>query len=51
MISKQCNVVPLGAYKMIPTHELVQNPEFRGLKVHESKQLDCFVHLRAPINQ
>lgn len=36
-IAKDCNVVPLGAYRMIPTHELVSNPDFRGLKVNQSK--------------
>lgn len=35
-IAKDCNIVPLGAYR-IPTHELVLNPEFRGLKVNQSK--------------
>ena len=26
-------VVPIGAYKILPTLELVRNPNFRGLKI------------------
>lgn len=48
MISDDCNVVPLGAYIMIPTHELVLNPNFRGLKVQEAKNFDNYLHLRSP---
>jgi len=33
---------------MIPTHELILNPNFRGLKIEQSKNLDNYVHLRAP---
>ena len=33
---------------MIPTHELVPNPNFRGLKIQNSKSLDNYLHLRAP---
>lgn len=47
-VEHDCQVVPLGAYKMIPTHELAPNPNFRGLKIEQSKSLDSFVHLRAP---
>ena len=48
LIAQDTNIVPLGAYRMIPTHELVPNPDFRGLKVNESKKPENFVHLRAP---
>lgn len=41
-------MVPIGAYKMIPTHELVLNPDFRGLKIDKSKNLDNYLHLRQP---
>ena len=33
---------------MIPTHELVNNPNFKGLKIDQSKNLNNYVHLRAP---
>jgi len=46
LISHDCNVVPLGAYRMIPTHELVQNPDFRGLKISQSKNPQNYLHLR-----
>lgn len=48
MISYDCSIVPLGAYKMIPTHELVENSEFMGLKVAEAKKAENYVHLRYP---
>ena len=47
-IDEECKIVPLGAYKMIPTHELIPNPNFKGLKIDHSKNLDNYVHLRAP---
>lgn len=51
MISYDCSIVPLGAYKMIPTHELIQNSEFMGLKVLEAKKAENYVHLRYPETQ
>lgn len=48
LISRDCSVVPLGAYRMTPTHELIQNPEFRGLKLNQSKDPNNYVHLQAP---
>jgi hypothetical protein len=33
LVDHDCQVVPLGAYKMLPTHELIKNPAFRGLKM------------------
>ncbi len=38
-VDHDCQVVPQGAYKMIPTHELIQNPDFFGLKISESAKL------------
>lgn len=35
-IEDECQVIPLGAYKLAPTHELIKNPAFRGLKVQEA---------------
>lgn len=51
LVSHDCNVVPLGAYIMIPTHELVLNPDFIGLKIKDTKNADNYVHLRAPEDQ
>ena len=36
---------------MIPTHELILNPSFRGLKINEANQFKNYVHLRAPHHQ
>ena len=47
-VDHDCQVVPLGAYKLLPTHQLAPNPNFRGLKIEQSKSLESFVHLRAP---
>ena len=47
-IEDECNIVPLGALRMIPTHELVMNPNFKGLKIDQSKTLCNYVHLRQP---
>jgi hypothetical protein len=33
---------------MIPTKELARNPNFKGLKIDQSKNLDNYVHLRQP---
>lgn len=37
-IEDECQVVPLGAYKLAPTHELIRNPIFRGLKIEEASK-------------
>ena len=50
-MDQDCQVVPLGAYKMLPTHELICDPTFRGLKMSHSTCLSNYVHLRAPIHQ
>jgi radial spoke head protein 9 len=47
-IDQDCHVVPVGAYKMIPTHELIDNPAFLGLRVAQATALDHYAHLRAP---
>ena len=50
LIDQDCQVVPLGAYRMIPTHELIRNPDFRGLSIPDAKKLSNYAHLRAPHN-
>lgn len=47
-IEQDCNVVPVGAYKMIPTHELILNPSFQGLKTAQAVSLDHYAHLHPP---
>ena len=36
---------------MIPTHELVINPDFRGLKINDAKNIENYQHLRPPQNE
>ena len=49
LVEQDCRVVPIGAYKMIPTQELILNPNFKGLKIDQSKNLENYVHMRSPI--
>jgi hypothetical protein len=32
-IEEDCQIVPIGAIKILPTHELIKNQGFRGLKI------------------
>ena len=47
-VEDQCQIVPLGAYKLAPTHELIRNPNFRGLKIEEARKLENYVHFCRP---
>lgn len=50
-IEEDCQVVPLGSVKLLPTHELIKNPAFRGLKIEEGNKLENYLHFRKPHNQ
>jgi len=47
-IEEDCQVVPFGALKLLPTHELIKNPAFRGLKIDEGGNLEHYLHFRKP---
>lgn len=47
-IEENCQLVPLGAVKLLPTHELIQNPAFRGLKIDEASKPENYLHFRVP---
>ncbi len=49
-VDQDCQVVPLGAYKMIPTHELISSPSFSGLKMSNITSLQNYAHLREPVH-
>ncbi len=49
-VEEECQVVPLGALKMLPTHEIIRNPNFKGLKIEEANKLPHFLHFRKPKN-
>lgn len=54
LIDYDTNVVPQGAFRLIPIHELRRNESFRGLKPSELKQFNKFHHFRPitnPINK
>jgi radial spoke head protein 9 len=44
------NVVPQGAFRLIPEHELRRNQSFKGLSPDELLHLDKFLHFR-PISE
>ena len=41
-------MIPLGAAKVIPTKQIVRNPNFKGLKIEKARNLANYVHLRVP---
>lgn len=43
-------VVPKGAYTLSEAHVVVPSGDFRGLAMSEAKQLQSYVHYRAPVN-
>ena len=51
LVSNDCSVVPLGAFRIIPTHELIPNPDFRGLKINQSKNPENYLNLRKPTQE
>lgn len=50
-IENDCAVIPCGAFKLTPTHELRYDDNFRGLARHESNNLQCWQHFRQPQNE
>lgn len=48
LVDHDCQVVPLGAFTMLPTHELIRDPAFRGLKMDQATNIQNYAHLRAP---
>lgn len=48
LIEEECQIVPVGAIKILPTHELIRNPGFRGLKIEEAAKLTSYLHYRKP---
>jgi hypothetical protein len=48
LIEEECQIVPVGAIKILPTHELIHNTAFRGLKIEEGAKLSSYLHYRKP---
>lgn len=46
-VQNECAAVPVGSYRLTPTHELVRAPNFKGV----APELENYMHFRAPRNQ
>lgn len=47
-IENDCALVPVGAFKLTPTHELRYNDSFRGVPLSEITNPASYQHFRAP---
>ena len=47
-IENDCAVIPIGAVKLTPAHELRFDDSFRGLTKTEAASLDNWQHFRDP---
>lgn len=45
-IENDCQIAPVGAFKMTANHELRRNEAFQGLNCDNAKALESYVHLR-----
>jgi hypothetical protein len=45
-IENDCAVVPVGAFKLTPTHQLRYNDTFSGLNLEQIGKLTNFQHFR-----
>ncbi|KAM3137738.1 hypothetical protein pb186bvf_010158 [Paramecium bursaria] len=50
-IEFDCAIVPVGAFRLTPTHELRYNDSFQGLNQQQARDLNNFQHYRAPTDQ
>ncbi|EGR29932.1 radial spoke head protein, putative [Ichthyophthirius multifiliis] len=50
-IENDCSLVPVGALKLTPSHELRYNDSFKGLSLKEVNQISLYQHFRAPQTQ
>jgi len=48
-VDSACAVVPLGAYVLFSTQQVVANDFFKGLSVAQGLKLDSYLHLRTPV--
>ena len=50
-IETECQLVPIGAYKLTPNHELRLNEAFVGLTLSEAADIQNYQHFRNPISE
>lgn len=47
-VEVDCQVVPIGAFKITPSHEMRYNDEFKGLNIKSANTMEQYQHLRNP---
>lgn len=47
-VDNDCSCVPIGSFKLTPTHEIRYNDSFGGLKLEEAMDLSKYQHFRQP---
>ena len=50
-IETECQLIPIGAYKLTPNHELRLNEAFVGLTLNEAADINNYQHFRNPISE
>ena len=45
-IENDCQICPVGSYKMTPEHQVRRNEAFRGLGSEQGMRLDSYLHFR-----
>ena len=50
-IENDTHVIPIGLYKMTPTHEMRKNNEFEGIKADSLANLNSYSHFRKVMDQ
>lgn len=45
-IENDCQIAPVGAFKMTPDHQVRRNEAFQGLSEQDGLRLDNFLHFR-----
>lgn len=50
-IERECQIVPEGAFKLMPSWELRHAQSYYGLKIEESTKPEKYLHFRKPSEQ
>ena len=45
-IENDCQICPVGAFKMTPEHQVRRNEAFRGLALEDGLRLQNYLHFR-----
>jgi radial spoke head protein 9 len=50
-IEVECQIVPVGSFRLTPQHQLRYNDQFRGLDQKEALQMASYQHFRNPVSE